>query len=317
MSLLLGLYNKAIANLATDDSSTTVSSPATPSSSNVEQQRQDAGEIKGTLLDLIDLTVRDRPGAENPSIVATSHFKRPRAIFGQHSEYALRVMRKVDKDGNDSGTSLEISSPVIQEVLRRVMSSYAFLNLAADPIVIPQPFAPLFHYRMELESVACNSENEIERLHMKSLIEKFIKPYLSETMRIFEDEVPTGRVRFEYLWTLFRAEDDVIRHTNHYREAHRVMHYEVTPVDGAECFCLYTWRWGYNAGQFGPCSETIMIPRFSSTRRIQQLPCFPIKFLEPSEQVDVCKKLVERGKVWRELITPSYRLYKGNMSLNS
>lgn len=315
MSTLSDLYDRAIANQAIDDSSTTEANTATPSSSN-PGDTEDIIESKGALLDLIDLTVRDRPGAENPSIAPTSHFKRPRAQFDLYSEYALRVMRKVDKDGNDAGKkeiSLEISSPVIQGVIRRVMASYAFLNLGADPIVIPHPFAPMFHYRKELKDVASSSKSEIERLHMQFLMDKFMRPYLSETERIFDDEVPTGKVRFEYLWTLFRAEDEVIKHTNHYREAHRVMHYEVLAADGSECFYLYTWRWGYNAGKFGPCSETIMIPKFSSTRRIEQLPCFPIKYLGTAERIQMCKDLVERGKTWRELIKPSHRMYTGKI----
>lgn len=318
MSTLSDLYDRAIANQAIDHSSTTEANTATPSSSGPDDidQGMDVIETKGTLLDLIDLTVRDRPGAENPSIVPTSHFKRPRAKFDQYSEYALRVMRKVDKDGNDVGkkeTSLEISGPVIQGVIRRVMASFALLNLAADPIVISHPFAPMFHYRKELEDVASSSESEIERLHMQILMDKFMKPYLSETVRIFDDEVPTGKVRWEYLWTLFRAEDDVIKDTNYYREAHRVLGYEVKADDVPECFCLSTWRWGYNAGKFGPCFETIEIPKFSSTRRIEQLPCFPIKYLPISKRTEVCKDLVERGKTWRELMKPSHRMYSGKI----
>lgn len=83
---------------------------------------------------------------------------------------------------------------------------------------------------------------------------------------------------------------------------------------GDQVFCLYTWRWGYNAGKFGPCSETIVIPKYSSTRRIEQLPCFPLKCLDPAKQEKIYQELVARGKKWKELTRPSHREYNGSFA---
>ena len=201
-------------------------------------------DIAGSKADLIDLTAKERPGGEHPMIVQTSQFKKPRTTdVGRFDEYALRFLRKLNKDGDDMGTDLVIDSPLIQKALRSIMSSYAFLNLAADPIVIPKPFAPLFHYRKELLEYTSSAERtDIEKEHMRVLMNAFFEPCMADTQRIFTEEVPKGRVRFEYLWTLFRAEDDVIIHNEHFREIHRVMHCEERLTDDGEVFTIYTWR---------------------------------------------------------------------------
>jgi hypothetical protein len=265
----------------------------------------------GSRADLIDLTERQKVGGE-PTITQTGPWKRPRTDVGRYSEYALRVLRKLNKDGDPIRTELIISSPHIQKALRDIMSTYAFYNLEADPIVICKPYAPLFHYRKELKIYADDDKrsNE-ERVHMHALMEQFYGPYLGETERIFAEEIPKGRVRFEYLWTLFRAEDDILHHTEHFRELHRVMHCEHRTTGDGEIFCIYTWRWGYNAGKFGPCSETIIMPKFSSTREIDQLLCFPVKLLEQEEQNLIFNTLIQRGKKWKELIKPSHQTYDG------
>ena len=269
-------------------------------------------KIAGSRPELIDLTSKERPGGEHPSITPTDQFKRPRTDVGRFNDYALRYVRKLNKDGDHILTELVIGSPFIQQALRSILSSYSFLNLAADPIVIPKPFAPLFHYREELEEYTRSAERtDVEATHMRALMNEFFKLYMEDTRRIFTEEVPKGRVRFEYLWTLFRAEDDIIVHNEYFREMHRVVHCEVTITNAGRKFNIYTWRWGYNAGKFGPCAETIIIHEFASTRRIQQLSCFPVKLLLPEEQAKLNQDLIDRGRQWRQLISPKQRLYNG------
>lgn len=260
---------------------------------------------------LIDLTQKERSGGESV-ITQTSHFKRPRIHDDRFSSYALQVLRRLNQHGQSLRTELVVHSPHLQKALREILSSYAFYNLAADPIVIAKPYAPIFHYRKELMAYAeAKERSDEERAHLKVLDEEFYKPYLGEVERIFTEEIPKGRVRFEYLWTLFRAEDDIVHHTEHFREVHRVMHCEEVVRGDDEYFHLYTWRWGYNAGKFGPCSETIVIPKFSSTREISQLLCFPIKLLAGSEQDAIYGQLIERGRKWMKLMKSAFRSYDG------
>lgn len=267
-------------------------------------------EPKGQLCALVDLTTISRPGAEHPRVSQTAYFKKPQENLDHYSEYALKVIRFVNKDGVDigPGKSLEISSPVLQKLLRPFLAKHAFLNLAADPIVIHRPFAAIFHSRADIRELCSTTKDATERQMLELLLEKFCKPYLGETERVFREEVPKGMVRWDLLWTLFQAEDDIIVQNDYFREMHRVMDYEIIE----DIFVIYTWRWGYGAGKFGPCSETISIPKYSSTRRIEQLPCFPLRMVAPEQrQQSIKTECIARGRQWKELIRPSHREYHG------
>jgi hypothetical protein len=318
---LLDSYNQCVASRPiganTASSSTTLNVPPLPSSHEAQQTNgttKTEDVTPGSKPDLIDLTERQRPGGES-TITMTAALNLPRKDISRYSEYGLRVVRKLNKDGKSIGTDLFISSPHVQAALRETLSSYAFINLAADPIVIPKPYAPLFHYRKELRDYTEHAErSDDEKQHLKVLFDQFYEPYLGETERIYLDDIPKGRVRFEYLWTLFRAEDDVLHHTEHYRELQRVMGCETTAVGESEVFAIYTWRWGYNAGKFGPCSETLIIPKFTSTREIHQLSSFPLKLLHQNEQDRIFESFIKRGRRWKEFTKPTHQAYDGEHS---
>ena len=264
---------------------------------------------------LIDLAAKVQPGGEVKTF-ATGHFKRSQANIGRFAEYAVRVLRTVNKDGDQIRTELLVGSPHIQKALREILPSYAYLNLAADPIVIAKPYDSIFHYREELQAYATSKDrSDDEKAHMGILVEDFMSDYLGETLRTFTEEVPKGRVQFQYLWTLFQGEDEIIHHSECFRELHRVVDCEYATMGDTRVFHIYTWRWGYNAGKFGPCSETITIPSFTSTRQIQQLDCFPLRLLDLKDQKELYQDLIERGRKWKELIRPAHRSYSSISTL--
>lgn len=264
--------------------------------------------------DLIDVTELFKPGREHPITSITSFTKRPREGDRKYKDHGLVLVRKEDENGDSMGIELVINSPLIQKALRTVTASFAVLNLAADPIIIKKPYEPLFHFREQLSMYAESSERSAEeRVHLKVLTEEFIPKYLKKTMDIYKEEVPKGRVPWNHLWTLFRPEDDVLVRTEQYEEIHRVMSCETrAPSPGSDgLFYIQTWRWGYNNDKFGPCTETIVIPEFAHSRRIQLLSCFPMESLSPEEKEKIYKRMINRGHQWRELIKPMHRNYNG------
>lgn len=288
------------------------------SSKNNPGEARGAGKAEGqpvSRIELIELTEKERPGGEQPIVTITNSFNRAKEDNGRYGEYALRLRRKHDKDGATTGTQLEVRSPIIRTALNTILDSYAFLNLLADPIIIKKPYDGIFHYRKEIAEYTDAPERTTEeREHMKVLTETFFPLYINPIEKIYQEEIPKGRVRFDLLWTLFRAEDDIIVHTEYFREIHRVVHCETkTDKDDNTFFQIHTWRWGYNAGKFGPAAELLALPEFSGTRRIEQLDCFPVRFLKPEDQKELRRKLVQRGHLWRELIRPSHKHYEGEL----
>jgi hypothetical protein len=268
----------------------------------------------GTDPSIVDLTATDGSGREQAAVVLTSTYKRPRTDNGQWKEKALRVIRRINKDGNDAGTNLEISSLPIQEALIKILSNYTFLNLQARPIVIASPFAPLFHCQEALLEYAKAPERtpkEIE--HLNVLTKDFYDAYLREPVKQYEAGIKNGMVIFSHLWMLFEAGDDILVQTPQYTEICRVMDCVEEVGGDGRGFTIYTWRWGYNAGKFGPCAETLRIPTYTQARAIDQLPYYPLKTLAKLNQDAIKKEKVSRGHRWRNLIGPSYKEYDGNV----
>jgi hypothetical protein len=86
--------------------------------------------------------------------------------------YALVLRRLIDHKGNQISTCLEVRSQFIRKGLKKVLSGSASVNIDSVPIVIPKPYAPLFHFRKELHDYASDgSRSKEEKDHMHILIE--------------------------------------------------------------------------------------------------------------------------------------------------
>jgi hypothetical protein len=303
----------------TPEVATRISVTANPSVSVDPPLLDDESPSTGLDCSLVDLTSQRRSGGEQPAVLLTSAYKRPRADNMDYEGKALRVFRHIAIDGEDLYTELKISSPHIQQALRTVASSYGmvtnygFLNLCAQPIVIRKPYAPLFHCQGRLIEYAQQPERTPEeRAHLELLTGHFYEKYMGDSVRKYEAGIENGMVAFSNLWMLFQVGDDILVTTPHYKEICRVVDCaEEQDRDNKAVFMIYVWRWGYNAGKFGPCSESLSISKYSGDRAIDQLRYYPLKFLTETDRDVIQKEAVFRGHKWRNLVGPSYKEYKG------
>jgi hypothetical protein len=264
-----------------------------------------------TRIELIDITEKEKKYGEQPVITITSPFHTAKEDRGRYSDFAMLIRRKIDKEGDSVSTEVEIRSPIIRKALQGILATYAFLNLAATPIVIAKPYSALFHHREDIRNYAISPERSPEEKRHLAVLTDFLAKYIGPAEKMYQQMNLKGMIRFDLLWTLFRAEDDVISQAEHFKEVYRVVHCEQKTKEDETFFLIQVWRWGYSAGKFGPVQETLMIPEFSSTRRITQLPIFPFRCLSEDNQRAIYSEVVERGRQWRNLIHASYRQYNG------
>ena len=266
-----------------------------------------------TRIELVDITEKQKPYGEQPIISLTDSFHSSREDRGRYTEFAILIRRKIDKDGNAVSTEVEIRSPIIRRALQGILATYAFLNLAAVPIVIAKPYGALFHYRKEIREYTSAPERTSEETRHLRLLTDFLDKNIGASEKLYQQLNLNGVITFDLLWTLFRAEDDIVCQTDYFEQISRVVHCESkTTKDDEKFFQIQVWRWGYNAGKFGPAQETLVIKEFSSTRRITQLPFFPFRCLSDMDQKAMRTRLVGRGYQWRNLIHPEYRQYNGS-----
>ena len=267
-----------------------------------------------TRIELVDITEKHKGYGEHPVTTLTSSFHTAKEDRGRYADFAMLIRRKVNKDGDAVSTDVEIRSPIIRKALQGILATYAFLNLAAVPIVITKPYAALFHYRDEIRAYASAPERTSEETHHLNVLTEFLYKNIGLAEKQYTQMNIKGMITFDLLWTLFRAEDDVVSQNDYFKQIYRVVHCRGNQKPTRTVKRSFISKSGVgasNAGKFGPAQETLTIPEFSSTRRITQLAFFPVKCLSEEDQKVMYNQLVERGHQGRSLIGPACRQYNG------
>jgi len=271
-------------------------------------------EPEGSKADLVDITERQE-GYGRTVVTKTSEANTARQKDKKYSHYALVLRRKVDRKGEARSTQLEIRSKVIRAAFQDILASCSSLNLVVSPIVIRDPFEPLFQYRNEIRDYAASPErDEAQKSHFKELIQ-FIEDNLGKVEAEFNQYSPSGLVTFELLWTLFRPETLVVFQTDYFQECYRVSTCEHRIRNGENNFEIVAWYWDYNGISFGPSRKLLRIPEFQGARKITQLIVFPFDALPDTEKAAVSQNLISRGKKWRHLVDQCHRQYSGEFML--
>jgi len=293
-----------------------------PKASSVnEESHHDEDERKDpitTRIELMDITEKERPYGDSPLIIPTSTFNQAKDVDAKYLDYALLLRRRVDKDGNKVDknghqleTTLEIWSPIIRAALKDILLQCSYLNLAACPIEIPQPYHALFHYRKEIRAWAESPDRtEDEQKHIR-LLTNFMKTNLAKVEREYEQHEPKGHVTFKLLWTLFRPETIIVLQTDHFKECYRVDTCAEVLVLGEVCFEIQVWSWAFNGIKFGPTKSRLIIKGFQGARVITDMEIYPLCLLQSHERKKLEKTLTDRGRKWRTLLEKSHRHYTG------
>jgi hypothetical protein len=273
-------------------------------------------EPRTTRIELMDITEKDRPYGDRPLIIPTSSFNQAKDIDAKYREYALLLRRKINKDGDRLSTALEIWSPLVRAALREILADCSYLNLAACPIVIPQPYHALFHYRRELRAFAEGLvRTEEEKKHIAVLI-NFMQTNLSRIEREFDQYQPNGQITFGLLWTLFRPETTIVLQTDHFRECYRVHNCSDSVVEGEIVFEISAWCWAYNGILFGPTQAKLHIKDFQGARNITDLNIYPLELLPEPKKKELVLDTTCRGRKWRTLVDRGHRQYTGRSNLH-
>ncbi len=270
-----------------------------------------SSEVPTRHIELIDITEKSRGYGDQPMLILTSSYLQAKDNLGKYDEYALILRRKVDKEGDETSTTLEVRSKVIRDALKSLLSSYGYLNLEACPIEIKKPYDALFHYRHEIREYAKAPERNTDDKRHLQILTKFMDTNLLATERLYTQMVPKGMIDFDHLWTLFRAEDIVVMQTDDFRQCYGVISCSKITIDGDVFFELHVWYWGYNGYKFGPVEEKLRILEFTIPRRITQLPFYPLALLGLQELSNHQKDFVRRGKLWKTMVDVGHMQYHG------
>jgi hypothetical protein len=228
------------------------------------------------------------------------------------AEYAMVLRRYVDEERCEYKTKVEIRSPHIRQAIKTVLGDYPYLNSRAIPIILRKPYIELFHYYDELHRYGSDTaRTSDEKAHLHVLFD-FMKKHLTDLRQNFDRFVPNGLITFGFIRTIFKPGDIVVYQHNRIKECYVVYEADEREKDGDYFLQIKCWGWTYSADRFGPWMNRLKIDSFGGTMKIQDLPCYPIKYLSTTERDKLEATLVARGEKWRSLTTVAHREYNGS-----
>ena len=239
-------------------------------------------------------------------------------------EHIFHVRRCFDWENKYTETLVDIKSKMLRNALRVVMKNCRAVSLAEDEPAIDPNMLFLYHvdlvnYRKELKRKLANERKKKPKKQLKQQIEqlkiliKYIEKDYAKTSRTLYPMLAKGDITFELLWCLFRS--DEICYTTTYGAADEPRAFKVTVATKEHSFVRGTWYQiegdylEFNGKEFGLGSMSVDVDSFKGPRKINTLPCYPLKYHKDAEALKT--RLITRGKKFVSLAGLQYKFHKG------
>ena len=174
-------------------------------------------------------------------------------------------------------------------------------------------------YRKELKHKAQSEKKRkarkqaTEQAAQAKVLLKYLDKDFATTKKTLYPLLEAGNITFDLIWTLFRS--DTILYTSTYSAPDEPRAFKVEYATKESSFMRGTWYdiegkyLDYDGKSFGLGTMNVEIESFKGPRRINSLPCYPLKYHKDPEGIK--KTLIERGKKFTDLAGMQYKFHKG------
>lgn len=274
-----------------------------------EDRSDDEDDGHKPILEIMDVTEMETQTGQS-IVTRTRRFRKPKNRGkDRFSDYAGVMRRRLNEMGRPISSTLEIKSPYLQEALKVIFKDIEGINLEASPIIIRQPYAPLFWRKARIE------EYRKEKSH------RSVAKELDVILQFINDNHDLDRIQTEYhkhepqkmiisaiVWTLFppgtlavfnmpSMPTQCIKITNTiYNQKTNVLELR---------FVLFQW----NGRQFGQTRRSIAfeLPMTPAPFPITELLVYPLKY-HPREELR--QKLITRGRKYAKIVQRAHMDYR-------
>ena len=152
-----------------------------------------------------------------------------------------------------------------------------------------------------------------EQARQAKVMLKYLDKDYATTKKTLYPLLEAGNITFDLIWTLFRS--DTLVYTSTYSAPDEPRAFKVEYATKESSFMRGTWYdidgkyLDYDGKSFGLGSMNVDIESFKGPRRINSLPCYPLKYHKDPEGIK--KTLIERGKKFTDLAGMQYKFHKG------
>ena len=244
-------------------------------------------------------------------------------------EYAIVSRELVNAKGENDGAKLDVRCKHMQKAIRSIFSNHPVAGMNADPIVFRKPYYSLFHCRQGIQDMVgkeSNTEEQEQSLHwLTDCMSKNLRPLEMAQ----ESLVDKGLIDFEHLPIIFVPGCVMIGRVNGGQKPDVKRDHAAKTVK-PECFLFHeisdeledketgtkyreieAFRWGHDGSMFGLTAVKTQIDQFQGPRKITELECFPMEYLEENDKIKLVPQLIKRGELWCEKVEAKNFTYKG------
>lgn len=174
-------------------------------------------------------------------------------------------------------------------------------------------------YRKELKAKLKSEKKKKTKKTLKEQIAqlkcllKYLDKDYATTKKTLYPMLEAGNITFDLLWTLFRSE--TICYTSTYTAHDEPRAFKVEYATKESSFVKGTWMevegryMDFDGKTFGLGSMDVEIESFKGPRKINTLPCYPLKYHKDPEAIKT--RLIARGKRFTEMAGMQYKFHKG------
>ena len=210
--------------------------------------------------------------------------------------------------------SIVVQSPYLKKLLQQVLKDYPGIALNLRRLELAGKFEPIIHRWSRLkETVAALGDNSDEEMATKQHANLF----LDLLRREFEDVIDTsqdmlsqGVITYDLLWTAFQPSALTYARQDGQETALKLMSTKYgTDSHGNPVFWVQGKYVDWDGSRWGSNKVNIMIPSYSGTKKIHQLPAFPLDY--HPDKTSLSDRLLERGGRLESLAGSHYKAYSG------
>ncbi|KAG1732891.1 P-loop containing nucleoside triphosphate hydrolase protein [Suillus paluster] len=226
-----------------------------------------------------------------------------------HKKPVLIVRRIIDHKGRHVQTEIDIRSLALCEVLTAIHKDVDGLELMRSAPVC-EPELLFFSYdglKDRLEKEMSKDPRDEALIADINVAIQYIQEDHAGNFADLQSLIADQSITFDLLWALFPANTLVFNH-HQYTEQRRILkaqRFLIRERKDRSVYAEITCDIVVNDGNiFGIAQEPIEIDAFKGTRKIYELPVFPLRFYH--DQGALCEHAIQRGRKFAGLVAHAY-----------
>ncbi len=226
------------------------------------------------------------------------------------ARYALLIRNSKCYDGRKKLQidSIVVQSPLLKEVLGKVLKNYPGITTTLDRLTFKAPFQPFVHrWRNLLE--ALESEQDPETKSHLRLFHQVLEAELRDDLKARDDFILNGVITYTTMWMIFEPGTLVFSVKDGQNCAAKLTNGNYQQTRCGNCYALSCQMVDWDGENFGLGGTQFNVWEWEGTMKITKLSAYPLEYHPNLSKLK--DELVTRGKAFEELSGYHYKNYQG------